>query len=133
MELRVKAVLCTASLPGKSSRHRSLSSCPANFTRGSPFLTRDVPATPQPPSCNFIRYRMTRQLPDAEIGYGEKVSQRRWLKKVEEGIGLTARHRDAERLEVPQSFRVGESRVYHFYFDLIHGCSAKQIELNALD
>jgi len=31
----------------------------------------------------------------AEIGYGEKVSQRRWSKKVEEGIGLTARHRDA--------------------------------------
>ena len=38
----------------------------------------------------------------AEIGYGEKVSQRRWLKKVEEAIGLTARHRDAERLEVPR-------------------------------
>ncbi len=35
----------------------------------------------------------------AEIGYGEKVSQRLWSKKVEEGIGLTARHRDAERLE----------------------------------
>ena len=34
-----------------------------------------------------------------EIGYGEKVSQRRWSKKVEEGIGLTARHRDAERRE----------------------------------
>ena len=34
----------------------------------------------------------------AEIGYGEKVSQRRWSKKVEEGIGLMARHRDAERL-----------------------------------
>ena len=32
----------------------------------------------------------------AEIGYGEKVSQRRWSKKVEEGIDLTARHRDAE-------------------------------------
>src|SRR6267154_1201863 len=32
-----------------------------------------------------------------------------------------------------KSCRVGESRVYHFYFDLIHGCSAKQIELNALD
>src|SRR6266403_3456672 len=49
---------------------------------------------------------MTRQLPDAEIGYGEKVSQRRWLKKVEEGIGLTARHRDAERLEVPRVFEL---------------------------
>ncbi len=35
----------------------------------------------------------------AEIGYGEKVSQRRWSKKLEEGIGLTARHRDAERPE----------------------------------
>ena len=42
----------------------------------------------------------------AEIGYGEKVSQRRWLKKVEEGIGLTARHRDAERLEVPGVFEL---------------------------
>ena len=37
----------------------------------------------------------------AEIGYGEKVSQRLWSKKVEEGIALTARQRDAERLEVP--------------------------------
>jgi hypothetical protein len=34
----------------------------------------------------------------AEIGYGGKVSQRLWSKKVEEGIGLTARHRDAQRL-----------------------------------
>ncbi len=42
----------------------------------------------------------------AEIGYGEKVSQRRWLKKVEEAIGLTARHRDAERLEVPRVFEL---------------------------
>jgi len=24
-------------------------------------MTEDVPATPQPPSCNFIRYRMTRR------------------------------------------------------------------------
>ena len=29
----------------------------------------------------------------AEIGYGEKVSQRRWSKMLEEGIGLTAGHR----------------------------------------
>jgi hypothetical protein len=36
-----------------------------------------------------------------EIGYGEKVSQRLWSKMVEEGIGLTARHRDAQCLEVP--------------------------------
>jgi hypothetical protein len=34
-----------------------------------------------------------------KIGYGEKVSQRRWSKKLEEGIDLTARHRDAERPE----------------------------------
>ena len=30
----------------------------------------------------------------AEIGYGEKVSRRRWLKRLEEEIGLTARHRE---------------------------------------
>jgi hypothetical protein len=42
----------------------------------------------------------------AEIGYGEKVSQRLWSKKVEEGIGLTARHKDAERLEVPRVFEL---------------------------
>ncbi len=42
----------------------------------------------------------------AEIGYGEKVSQRRWLKKVEEGIGLTARHRDTERLEALRVFEL---------------------------
>jgi hypothetical protein len=42
----------------------------------------------------------------AEIGYGEKVSQRLWSKKVEEGIGLTARQRDAERLEVPRVFEL---------------------------
>ena len=40
----------------------------------------------------------------AEIGYGEKVSQRLWSKKVEEGIGLTARQRDAECLEIPRVF-----------------------------
>ena len=42
----------------------------------------------------------------AEIGYGEKVSQRLWSKKVGEGIGLTARHRDAEHLEVPRVFEL---------------------------
>ena len=42
----------------------------------------------------------------AEIGYGEKVSQRLWLKKVEEGIGLTARHRDTERREVRRVFEL---------------------------
>ncbi len=35
-----------------------------------------------------------------------EVSQRRWSKKVEEGIGLTARHRDAQRLEVPRVFEL---------------------------
>ncbi len=41
----------------------------------------------------------------AEIGYGEKGSQRLWSKKLEEGIGLTARHKDMER---PQGRRVFE-------------------------
>jgi hypothetical protein len=41
----------------------------------------------------------------AEIGYGEKVSQRLWSKKVEEGIGWTARHRDTQR---PEGRRVFE-------------------------
>jgi len=40
----------------------------------------------------------TRGTVRAEIGYGEKVSLRLWSKKLEEGIGLMARHRDAERL-----------------------------------
>ena len=42
----------------------------------------------------------------AEIGYGEKVSQRRWSKKLEEGIGLTAGHRDAQRLEGRRVFEL---------------------------
>jgi hypothetical protein len=42
----------------------------------------------------------------AEIGYGEKVSQRLWSKKLEEGIGLMARHRDAERLEGRRVFEL---------------------------
>jgi hypothetical protein len=41
----------------------------------------------------------------AEIGYGEKVSRRLWPKKLEEGVGLTARHRDTER---PEGRRVFE-------------------------
>lgn len=41
----------------------------------------------------------------AEMGYGEKVSQRLWSQKVEEGIGLTARHKDAQR---PEGRRVFE-------------------------
>jgi hypothetical protein len=41
----------------------------------------------------------------AEIGYGEKGSRRLWSKKLEEGIGLTARHRDTER---PEGRRVFE-------------------------
>jgi hypothetical protein len=41
-----------------------------------------------------------------EIGNGEKVSQRLWSKKVEEGIDLTARHRDAERLEGRRVFEL---------------------------
>jgi hypothetical protein len=42
----------------------------------------------------------------AEIGYGEKVSRRLWSKKLEEGIGLTAGHRDAERLEGRRVFEL---------------------------
>jgi len=42
----------------------------------------------------------------AEMGYGEKVSQRRWSKKLEEGIGLAAGHRDAERLEGRRVFEL---------------------------
>jgi hypothetical protein len=41
----------------------------------------------------------------AEIGYGEKVSRRLWSKKLEEGIGLTARHKDTEQ---PEGRRVFE-------------------------
>ena len=35
---------------------------------------------------------------DTEICHGEKVSRRLWSKKLKEEIGLTARHKDAERL-----------------------------------
>jgi hypothetical protein len=42
----------------------------------------------------------------AEIGYGEKVSQRLWSKKLEEGIGLTAGHKDAQRLEGRRVFEL---------------------------
>jgi hypothetical protein len=41
----------------------------------------------------------------AEIGYGEKGSQRLWSKKLKEGIGLTVRHRDPKR---PEGRRVFE-------------------------
>src|ERR1700757_1330517 len=37
--------------------------------------------------------------------YRKDGGRRRW-KKVEEGIGLTARHRDAQRLEVPRVFEL---------------------------
>jgi hypothetical protein len=42
----------------------------------------------------------------ADIGYGEKVSQRRWSKKLEEGIGLTAGHRDTEHREGRRVFEL---------------------------
>jgi hypothetical protein len=35
--------------------------CLASPSDRPPAKSRDVPATPQPPSCNFIRYRMTRR------------------------------------------------------------------------
>jgi len=41
----------------------------------------------------------------AEIGYGEKVSRRLSSKKLEEGIALTASHKDTER---PEGRRVFE-------------------------
>jgi len=42
---------------------------------------------------------MTHDTVRAGIGYGEKVSRRLWWKKLEEGIGSTARHGNAERPE----------------------------------
>jgi hypothetical protein len=48
---------------------------------------------------------MTHDTVRAGIGYGEKVSRRRWSQKLEEGIGLTARHSDTER---PEGRRVFE-------------------------
>ena len=42
----------------------------------------------------------------AEIGCGEKVSRRLWSKKVEEGTGLTARHRDTVRPEERKVFEL---------------------------
>ena len=47
----------------------------------------------------------TQDILGAEIEYGKKVSRRLWLKELEEGIGLTARHRDTER---PEGRRVFE-------------------------
>jgi hypothetical protein len=42
----------------------------------------------------------------AEVGYGEKVSRRLWSRKLEEEIGLTARHKDAKRLEGSRVFEL---------------------------
>jgi hypothetical protein len=42
----------------------------------------------------------------AEIGCGEKVSRRLWSKKLEEGIGLTARHSGTERPEERELFEL---------------------------
>ena len=48
----------------------------------------------------------------AKIGYGEKGPQRRWSKMLEEGIGLTASHKDTEHPEGPEfsSWRVASCR-----------------------
>ena len=54
--------------------------------------------------CRDCAAGMTHDTVRVEIGYGEKVSQRLWSKKAEEGIGLTARQRDAESLEIPRVF-----------------------------
>ena len=48
----------------------------------------------------------TQDTVDAEIGYGEKVWRRLWWRKLEEGIGLTARHSDAKRLEGRRVFEL---------------------------
>ncbi len=45
----------------------------------------------------------------AEIGYGEKVSRRVWSKKLEEGIGLTASHKDTEHPEGRRVFELESS------------------------
>src|SRR5271155_3779522 len=42
----------------------------------------------------------------AELGRGEKISRRRWSKRLEEGIGLTARHKDTERREGRRVFEL---------------------------
>ena len=47
----------------------------------------------------------TRDTVRAGIGYGEKVSRRLWSKKLEEGIALTANHKDTEH---PEGRRVFE-------------------------
>src|SRR5262249_61474425 len=50
-----------SSSPGCSGaicRSACYSASPSDPT---PAKSRDVPATPQPPSCNFIRYRVTRR------------------------------------------------------------------------
>jgi len=52
-----------------------------------------------------VRQGTTRDTVRAETGNGEKVSRRLWSKKVEEGIGLTASHKDTGR---PEGRRVFE-------------------------
>ena len=52
-----------------------------------------------------VRQGTTRDTVRAETGNCEKVSRRLWSKKVEEGIGLTASHKDTER---PEGRRVFE-------------------------
>jgi hypothetical protein len=42
----------------------------------------------------------------AEIACGEKVSRRLWSKKLEEGIGLLASHKGAERLGARRVFEL---------------------------
>ncbi len=48
----------------------------------------------------------THDILGAEIAYGEKVSRRLRLKKLEEEIGLMARHRDTERREGRRVFEL---------------------------
>jgi hypothetical protein len=48
----------------------------------------------------------THDILGAEIEYCKKVSRRLWLKKLEEEIGSTARHKDTERLEGRRVFEL---------------------------
>jgi hypothetical protein len=62
----------------------------------------------------------------AEIGYGEKVSQRLWLKKLEEGIALMARH---NALKTARLASIGRFGSCHHALDhpIIKACRARTL------
>src|SRR5262249_44402263 len=55
--------------------------CLASWHDRTPVKSRDVPAMPRQPSCNFIRHPMTRQLRDAPPHAGPERGrlQARWI------------------------------------------------------